>query len=238
MAQAKEKKVRRINWLRIWREWRAFVLFIICMFLFRSAVADWNQVPSSSMRPSILDGDRIVVDKMAYDLRVPFTLIRIIEWTHPQRGDIVTFPSPVDEELFVKRVIGVPGDEVELNRNRLIINGEVANYTPIPEHELDEYHVPNRHSVKLFKEEILGSSRTIMLHRLPREPAYASFDPVTLGDDEYLVLGDNRDGSSDYRRIGVVTRERIIGRAHAVAFSLDLDNYWLPRVDRWFNNIQ
>ena len=123
-------KIRRINWLRIWREWRGFVLFIICMFLFRSAIADWNQVPSSSMRPSILDGDRIVVDKMAYDLRVPFTLVRMVQWGHPQRGDIVTFPSPLDEELFVKRVIGIPGDTVQLRNNRLEINDIVANYTP------------------------------------------------------------------------------------------------------------
>ncbi|MCY4655958.1 MAG: signal peptidase I, partial [Gammaproteobacteria bacterium] len=215
---------------KFWREWRGFVVFIICMFLFRSAIADWNQVPSSSMRPSILDGDRIVVDKMAYGIRVPFTLIRVWQWSHPNRGDIVTFPSPVDDELFVKRVVGIPGDEVQLNRNRLIINGHVATYTPVPEEEHAGFYVPEERTFRLFREEILDSSRIIMLARDARDPGYASFGPVTLGEDEYLMLGDNRDNSSDFRRIGVVTRDRIIGRAHAVAFSLDLNNYWLPRL--------
>ena len=230
-------RIRRINWLRIWREWRGFVLFIICMFLFRSAIADWNQVPSSSMRPSILDGDRIVVDKMAYDLRVPFTLVRMVQWAHPQRGDIVTFPSPLDEELFVKRVIGIPGDTVQLRNNRLEINDIVADYTPISKEEQSNFYVPDASRFRLFKEEILGSSRVIMLSRRQRDPSYSSFEPITLGENEYLMLGDNRDLSSDFRKIGVVTRERIVGRAHAVAFSLDLKNYWIPRLDRLFNNI-
>ena len=79
------------------------------MVVFRSAVADWNQVPSGSMKPSILVGDRIVVDKLAYDLRIPFTLTRIARWAEPHRGDVVTFPSPRDETLYVKRVIGDAG---------------------------------------------------------------------------------------------------------------------------------
>ena len=67
---------------RYWREWRGFVLFIVVMLLFRSAIADWNQVPTGSMIPSILEGDRIVVDKLAYDLRVPFTFVRLARWRH------------------------------------------------------------------------------------------------------------------------------------------------------------
>lgn len=189
------------------------------------------------MRPSILDGDRIVVDKMAYDLRVPFTLVRMVQWGHPQRGDIVTFPSPLDEELFVKRVIGIPGDTVQLRNNRLEINDIVANYTPVSKEEQDNFYVPDASRFRLFKEEILGSSRVIMLSRRQRDPSYSSFEPITLGENEYLMLGDNRDLSSDFRKIGVVTRERIVGRAHAVAFSLDLKNYWIPRPDRLFNNI-
>lgn len=231
------ERIRTINWRRIWREWRGFVLFIICMFLFRSAIADWNQVPSSSMRPTILDGDRIVVDKMAYDLRVPFTLVRMVQWAHPKRGDIVTFPSPLDEELFVKRVIGIPGDKVELRRNRLMINDVVADYTPVSKEDQAKFYIPDATKFRLLKEEILGSSRVIMWARTPRDPLYRSFDPITLGENQYLMLGDNRDLSSDFRKIGVVTRERIVGRAHAVAFSLDLKNYWIPRLDRLFNNI-
>ena len=118
---------------KIFVEWRGFFVFIVVMLLFRSAIADWNQVPTGSMKPSILDGDRIVVDKLAYDLRVPFTLTRIAKWSDPERGDIVTFPSPVNENLFVKRVVGIPGDIVELRQNQLYVNEIKATYEEVPE---------------------------------------------------------------------------------------------------------
>ena len=101
----------------LWRDWRGFVVFIFVMVIFRSAVADWNQVPSGSMLPSILIGDRVVVDKLAYDLRVPLTLTRVARWDNPQRSDIVTFQSPKDGLLLIKRVIGIPGDIVSLQDN-------------------------------------------------------------------------------------------------------------------------
>ena len=116
---------------RFLREWRGFFLFLVVMLVFRSAIADWNQVPSGSMIPSILVGDRIVVDKLAYDLRVPFTLLRVARWADPDRSDVVTFESPKDGKLLVKRVVGIPGDEVQMLDNRLIINGEPAEYTEI-----------------------------------------------------------------------------------------------------------
>ena len=111
---------------RFWRDWRSFFLFVAVMLVFRSAVADWNQVPSCSMKPSILVGDRIVVDKLAYDLRVPFTLTRIADWSAPKRGDVVTFPNPIDERLYVKRVIGLPGDEIQMRSGVLHINGKAV----------------------------------------------------------------------------------------------------------------
>ena len=113
----------------IWRDWRGFLLFIAVMLVFRSAIADWNQVPSGSMQPTILIGDRIVVDKLAYDLRIPFTLRRLARWHEPERGDVVTFPSPKNEQLLVKRIVGIPGDVVSLSDNVLTINGEQASYT-------------------------------------------------------------------------------------------------------------
>ncbi|MCY3792814.1 MAG: signal peptidase I, partial [Gammaproteobacteria bacterium] len=98
--------------MKFWRDWRGLLVFFAVMILFRSAVADWNQVPSGSMKPGILAGDRIVVDKLAWDLRVPFTTVRVAGWSHPSRGDVVTFDNPVDGRLFIKRVVAVPGDRV------------------------------------------------------------------------------------------------------------------------------
>ena len=86
-------------------------------------MADWNDVPTGSMKPTILEGDRVFVNKLAYDLKVPFTTWHITEWSNPHCGDIVVFFSPKDGKRLVKRVIGLPGDTVELQNERLVING-------------------------------------------------------------------------------------------------------------------
>jgi signal peptidase I len=217
-----------------WKEWRFFFLFIALMLVFRSAVADWNHVPSGSMKPSILIGDRVVVNKVAYDLRVPFTMTRINRWSNPKRGEIVTFPSPKDERLFIKRVIGTPGDTVELRRNRLIVNGKAAGYKPLTEAEIAEIDLPGKERYRFYHESFEDHSNTIMLIPSRFNPANQSFPKVTVPEDSYLVMGDNRDNSGDFRVIGWVDRERILGRAHAVAFSVNYDNYYMPRTDRFF----
>src|SRR5471032_1761970 len=106
-----------------WRDWRGFIIFLVIMFSFRSAIADWNDVPSGSMLPTILIGDRILVDKLAYDLKFPFTTVHLSTWGAPKRGDIVVFYSPADGVRLVKRVIGLPGDQISMQDNQLTING-------------------------------------------------------------------------------------------------------------------
>ena len=221
---------------KLWGEWRSFVVFVVVMLIFRSAIADWNQVPSGSMKPSILPGDRIVVDKWAYELAVPFTWTRMFRWGEPKRGDVVTFDNPKDERLFVKRVIGVPGDVIELRRNQLFVNGEKASYDPLEADEIGKLPVPNAGSHRFFRETVLGHSRVIMVSRRATG-TYSTFPPQSIPAGFYMMLGDNRDNSSDSRRIGLVTRDRIMGRAHAVAFSVDLDNYYLPRLSRFFTDL-
>ena len=116
---------------RLWREYRSLIAFLVLMALFRSAIADWNVVPSGSMLPTIREGDRIVVDKMAYDLRIPFTHVAIAHLHDPQRGDIVTVDSSAAHELIVKRLIGLPGDVVAMRDNVLYIDGRRADYQPV-----------------------------------------------------------------------------------------------------------
>lgn len=218
----------------LWRDWRTFLLFIAIMLVFRSAIADWNQVPSGSMKPSILVGDRIVVDKLAYDLRIPFTLHRIARWAEPERGDVVTFPSPADERLLVKRIIGLPGDVVELRNNQLIVNGERATYTELSAEEISRIQLPNKRGYRFVRESQGGVSYLVMFRRGFHARPYQSFAAVTVPDHHFLMLGDNRDDSSDYRVIGWVERERILGRAKTIAFSLNYDNYYAPRMNRFF----
>jgi len=222
---------------RYWLEWRGFLLFIAIMLVFRSAIADWNQVPTGSMIPSILEGDRIIVDKMAYDLRVPFTFVRLAHLADPERSDVITFESPKDGKLLVKRVIGIPGDVVELNHNHLIINGEVAAYENIPAANLPEPVLRGLPHVEVARETLLGKSRTVMTYRFKRPQIRSSFGPITVPKGHYLVLGDNRDNSQDFRFIGFVNRDVILGKANAIAFSLDYENYYLPRADRFFRDL-
>ncbi len=110
------------------REYRGFALFVFLMIIFRSALADWNVVPTGSMKPTILEGDRILVNKLAYDFKIPLTHISIYKFADPKRGDIVIFDSKLADTRLVKRVIGLPGDTVEMRDNRLTINGIDAQY--------------------------------------------------------------------------------------------------------------
>lgn len=217
---------------RLWREWRGFVLFVAIMLVFRSAVADWNHVPSGSMLPSILVGDRIVVNKLAYDLRVPFTHARLASWRAPRRGDVVTFTSPANGQLLVKRVVALPGDEVSMERNRLTINGVTASYRRVPQ---DAAPMPPRPGYALYLESLLGSERYVMLRERGPETLVGWFEPVRVPEGHYLMLGDNRDQSHDsrYQDVGFVPRGNILGQARTVAFSLDYENYFAPRMDRF-----
>lgn len=203
------------------RENRGLILFLFLMLVFRSSFADWNVVPTGSMKPTILEGDRVWVYKMAYDLRIPFTSVSLYEIADPQRGDIVVFDSEAADKRLIKRVIGVPGDTVELKNNRLYVNGEAARYSAAME---------NGNPLQM-NEEIAG-----FIHRMQiygRSGPAANFGPLTVPPERYLVLGDNRDDSGDSRFIGFVPRREIVGRSGGVVLSLDYDNYYLPRTDRF-----
>jgi signal peptidase I len=218
---------------KLWRDWRAFLVFVAVMLVFRSAIADWNQVPSGSMYPSIFVGDRIVVNKLAYDLRVPFTRQRIARWHDPARGDIVTFPSPEDERLLVKRIVAVPGDTVSLDSNELVINEQRASYEPLAAEQVSQLPLRDVHRYEILRESILGSERLVMLAK-SGHARMNSFPTIEVPAGHYLVMGDNRDNSRDSRSIGFVSRDRILGRAQTVAFSLDYDRYYAPRMERFF----
>ena len=112
-----------MNLPRVTRRWflelRSILVLALVVFAVRSSLADWNDVPSGSMKPTILEGDRVYVNKLAYDLKVPFTTLHLLEWGNPKRGDIVVFYSPYDGKRLVKRVIGLPSDTIELRDDAL-----------------------------------------------------------------------------------------------------------------------
>lgn len=207
---------------KLYQENRGLLLFLALMLVFRSAVADWNDVPTGSMKPTILEGDRILVNKMAYDLRVPFTHLSLHKFADPARGDIIIFDSAKMNERLVKRVVGVPGDRLEMQDNVLFINGQRLDYVALPE-QGD------------YQEDLLGIRHAVRIRQAGSQ--LDSFDAVTVPPGQYLALGDNRDNSADSRVIGFVPRNEIVGRSRQVVLSLNPEHYYLPRAERFLKAI-
>ena len=217
------------HFANLWRSNKNLFAFLFLMVLFRSAIADWNVVPSGSMLPTIRIGDRIFVDKMAYDLRVPLTHLAIAHLGDPRRGDIVTIDSAAAQELLVKRVVGVPGDTVALRDNVLYVNGVRADYRPLAKPPM---HDAALGEARYLAERVDGVAHVVRLSETAPSPM-RSFGPVTVPAGEYLMLGDNRDDSADSRYIGFIPRNEIMGRTRNVAFSLDPSRLYLPRLGRF-----
>lgn len=208
---------------------KGFIAFMLCLVMFRSALADWSVVPTGSMQPTIQIGDRILIDKAAYDIRLPLTHVSLLHLADPRRGDIVVLDSHAADERLVKRVIGVPGDEVAMHSNVLYINGMAARYTPTSVRGIQADRLdPARYAV----EQIDGMRHLVRLS-LYHPSDVRNFGPVMVPAGEYLLLGDNRDDSEDSRYLGFFPRNEIVGRSRYVAMSLDPDNHYLPRETRF-----
>jgi signal peptidase I len=184
------------------------------------------------MKPTILEGDRIFVNKLAYDLKVPFTTWHLAQWANPQRGDIVVFYSPYDGTRLVKRVVGLPGDVIEVQNEHLVINGSAVVYAPLPAEISDQLQETERQQSLFATEQLPAHAHAVMA--IPSVPAKRSFGPVRVPEGHYFMMGDNRDNSFDSRFYGVVERKRIVGKATDVVMSLNKNNYWLPRSHRFF----
>lgn len=204
---------------------RGFLVFVVLMVVFRSSFADWNTVPTGSMLPSIVEGDRILVDKLAYDLNVPLTHLSLARFADPQRGDVIVFDSAAANTRLVKRVVGIPGDRVQLIDNRLIVNGVAAQYDGIEETQ----------NAVFANEHLLGITHRVRLS--PHLTANANFGPVTVPEGHYFAMGDNRDNSADSRVIGFVPRDEIGGRTQRIVMSLNYDNSYLPRSERFWKRL-
>jgi signal peptidase I len=217
----------------VWREYRGFLAFLFLMFVFRSAWADWVNVPTGSMNPTILEGDRLLVNKHVYGLRLPWTHVRLTSGADPVVGDIIVFDSPVDGTSLVKRVVAAPGDVVAMDEAGLIVNGHRAQYTSVDDaarlNGLLAETAARRPQV--LREGGLGPDHDILL--LPIPNPHGVFEPVQVPEDMYFVLGDNRNNSADSRYIGFVPRRNIVGRATRVVFSLNPDRYFAPRDGRF-----
>jgi signal peptidase I len=216
--------------MRPWiRKNRRFVVFLLCFGLFRTAMADWNPIPSGSMRPTLLEGDVVLVNRLAYDVKLPLTDVRLLPVGDPRRGDVVTFSSPVDGTRLIKRLVAVPDDVVEMRDERLFINGRAAEYSGFRS-VMEPTSYGGAIAATRATERMQASERTVQF--LPTVAARRDFGPLLVPQDSYFVLGDNRDDSSDSRYIGFVPRRLLIGRAHHILVSANILYDWLPRLER------
>jgi signal peptidase I len=218
---------------KFWRDGlRPIIVVVIVLTTFRSAIADWNDVPTGSMKPTIIEGDRIFVNKLAYGLKVPFTTWHLARWNSPARGEIVVFNSPEDGVRLVKRVIGLPGDKIQMIDNRLYINGQPVEDEAVDSSFINALPSTERPMHRYWTEDLGRAKHPTM--STPAIPAMRTFGPLTVPEVHYFMMGDNRDNSRDSRYFLFVPEDNIVGRSSRVALSLDYDHYFVPRWDRFF----
>jgi signal peptidase I len=201
----------------------------------KSSLADWNTVPTGSMKPTIIEGDRIFVNKLAYDFKIPYTTIHLAQWDNPERGQIVVFYSPEDGKRLVKRVVGVPGDTISMQDSQLYINGKPLSYRNPEENDFNNFRVIDKYRDETIIEDLNNRIHPILI--LQHLAVQGSFETITVPEGKYFMMGDNRYNSFDSRFFGFVDRRLIVGRATAIVISLDINNMYKPRFDRFFKRL-
>ena len=185
---------------------QALIIALILAFIIRSFVIQAFKIPSGSMLPTLKIGDHLLVNKFIYGVQVPFTDIEIVPVSDPEFQDIVVFEYPEDQSKdFIKRVVGLPGDTIAIRKGRLIRNGKRVNepYTQFTHNERAAGQYPLENWPP---------------HEFDRR-ARDNLGPITIPEDEYFVMGDNRDESYDSRFWGFVQSKDILGEAWIIYWS-------------------
>jgi signal peptidase I len=213
-----------------------FVIFLIVL-IFRTFFVEPYRIPSGSMRPTLVEGDFILVNKYKYGLRLPINHKKILSISQIKRGDVIIFWQESSKKVLIKRVIGLPGDHVVYKNQNLYINNDLI--------DTKDYGVvadvvePN--ILTHQKQETLNTNTNINIkHEIYVNPNYTRsypFDDIVVGKDSYFVMGDNRDYSADSRFSGLVAEKDVLGKAFFVWFSFDWKNKAF-RFERIFKKIK
>jgi signal peptidase I len=176
----------------------ALIIALLLALFIRTFIVQAFKIPSSSMVPTLLVGDHLLVSKFYYGLKIPFTGETLVPWNSPKHGDVIVFKFPKDKSIdYIKRVIGVPGDTIKIKNKQIFINNK-----PIED--------PHAHF----------TSKTIFKGTVsPRD----NFGPITVPEGKIFAMGDNRDNSSDGRFWGFVDQKDIRGKAFILYWSWDLN---------------
>lgn len=176
----------------------AFIIAVLLALFIRTFIVQAFKIPSGSMLPTLKIGDHLLVNKFSYGVKMPFTGTQIVPWNQPARGDVVVFRYPKNRKIdYIKRVIGLPGDNVEIKNKQLFINGK----------KIDDPHAHFASNVILSRKSSVRDN----------------FGPVIVPKDSLFVMGDNRDNSSDGRFWGFVNQKDVLGKAFILYWSWDLE---------------
>lgn len=193
---------------------RSFFPVLLFVFLLRGFIAEPFRIPSGSMLPTLEIGDFILVNKFTYGIRLPILHTKVLDINEPQRGDIVVFRYPVDNKTsYIKRLIGLPGDRIDVVGRRVFVNNELIqsealeNYTPSQSRAHEQ--------LSNFIERGDEYAKFSTIYSLP-EMMSLRRQSFVVPEGQYFMMGDNRDNSSDSRKWGTVPEENIVGRAFYV----------------------
>jgi len=237
---------------------KTIIIALVIALVIRSFFFGNYKIPTPSMVPTLLVGDHLFVSKLSYSMKLPVPLTNINLWTYdtPKRGDVIVFQSVQDKDIdFIKRVIGLPGDTIELKDQIVYVNGKALETTVKEAYDGKDYDYP---FVEKYTEVINGHPHTIQQYSVEQlkqkaieDPLYRSllihvmtagnFGPYTVPVGHYFMMGDNRHNSSDSREWGPVPFENVRGKAKIIWLSWDKeesDVIGQPRFNRFFNIIR
>jgi signal peptidase I len=219
MDRAVQKSIERPRDPVVIEYSRSLFPVLLIVLLFRSFLFEPFKIPSGSMIPTRLVGDFIVVNKYAYGLRLPVMHTKIVPISDPERGDVVVFRYPVDPKVnFIKRLVGLPGDQISYRDKRLYINGEQVPAEPLGHYGSADVKCATPGPDAMRFSETLGEvNHDILLH----EGSGSRDGQWTVPEGHYFVMGDNRDRSNDSREWGFVPEKNLMGRAVGIWLNFD-----------------
>jgi signal peptidase I len=211
---------------------KSIAILVVLIFMFRWTVASPYYVPTPSMEPTIKVGDRLLAWKLAYSLKIPFTDTSIVSWGSPSRGDIIVFKYPRNPDIdYVKRVVAVAGDKIQLMDDTLYINGKAeARVDHNQDRSVLDDIADDKDAKLLFKESLEGLDHWVIQNKPEFRRAMHAWwpdvdgKPYTVPEGSVFCIGDNRDNSSDSRVWGEVPLSYVRGRALFVIWSI-----WTPK---------